>query len=205
MASPSHKSSAQGPGSQWARADNYRSEFLKRNKGLFGCIYLCAYCGRPMTRKTMQVDHHIAVKRVQKNPLYKVYLGTVNTFMNISGRISSLVTGKKFVKSKGVNVTYNLIPACPKCNNRKSDKGGMWVLRGAIGGTIWKGLNAINNLFLWLFAQPIVKGILIGLVAFAVVQYFVLGTGVLATIAAFFQGIGAAIGTLFAAFVGGNL
>lgn len=192
-------------GSQWERADNYRAEFLKHNKGLFGCLYFCAYCGRPLTRKKMQVDHHIAVGRVQKNPLYKLYLGTVNTVINVVGLVTSLATGKKFVKSEGVNVRYNLIPACPKCNNRKKDKGGLWIVRGAIGGTIWKICNAINNLILWLISKPLVQGIIIGALAFAVIQYFAFGTGVIATLLGFGKAIMGFFAAITSVFVGGNM
>lgn len=36
---------------------DYRYEYFKRNPGLFGKIYFCAYCKRPLLRKDVQVDH----------------------------------------------------------------------------------------------------------------------------------------------------
>lgn len=39
---------------------NYRQQFLKKNKGLFGLgIYFCGYCYKPVTRSGMEVDHII--------------------------------------------------------------------------------------------------------------------------------------------------
>ena len=37
---------------------DYRAEYFKHNPGLFGCIWTCAYCHRPLVgRKNVQVDH----------------------------------------------------------------------------------------------------------------------------------------------------
>lgn len=39
-------------------AYDYRSEYLKRNPGLFGCLWFCSQCGKPMIgRGHLQVDH----------------------------------------------------------------------------------------------------------------------------------------------------
>lgn len=139
--------------SKWDRSSSYREDFLKTNKGLLGgWLYFCVYCGRPITRKTMQVDHHIAVNYVKTNPLLKLYFGIGNMFSNLAGWI---VHGSNWKKNRGVNVSYNLVPACSNCNKAKSDKGGLWIIRGMIGGTIWKLLNAVNNLLIALFTKPL--------------------------------------------------
>lgn len=168
--------------SKWDRNDKYRSDFLKTNKGLFGCIYICVYCGRPMLRKTMQVDHHLAVNHVKHNPLLKLWFGVNNTARNAMGYLVSSLTGKPYKKLSGVNVTYNLLPACPKCNREKSDKGGMWVVRGYIGGTIWKILNQINNLCIYAWHNPVIRAAIIGALAFLVLQYVLTGAGLIANI-----------------------
>lgn len=37
---------------------DYRREYFKHNPGLFGCIWTCAYCHRPLLGKeNVQVDH----------------------------------------------------------------------------------------------------------------------------------------------------
>lgn len=46
--------------SRGGRGYNYRQEFFKKNKGLFGLgIYICPYCGLPVTKKNCHVDHII--------------------------------------------------------------------------------------------------------------------------------------------------
>ena len=138
--------------SKWDRSDGYRTEFLKYNPGLFGCLYFCVYCGKPITRKNMQVDHHIAINLVRHNPLLKLFFGIGNVFSNIFGK---LLYGKSWTTNKGVNVTYNLLPACPRCNHKKLDKGGFWIIRGMIGGTSWRTVNLVNTLFIKLFSTPL--------------------------------------------------
>lgn len=165
------KSTAKPPG-KWERSEGYRSEFMKRNKGFFGKLYFCVYCGKPITAKNMQVDHHIAINYVKKNPLLKLYFGISNSISNFFG---SLFHGKKWKKNTGVNVSYNLVPACKRCNRLKSDKGGLWIIRGMIGGTIWKLLNFINNIFFTLFKTPLGPIILIAGIG-AVIYFTPLGS-----------------------------
>lgn len=51
--------------SQRKRAEmDYRKEFFRKNKGLFGCIYFCAYCYKPLTRDMIQVDHIVPLNSV---------------------------------------------------------------------------------------------------------------------------------------------
>ena len=147
---------------KWARSQGYRQDFLKTNKGLFGGLYFCVYCGKPITRKRMQVDHHIAINHVKNNPLLKLYFGAMNTITNMVNRI---IQGKQYKKNTGVNVSYNLVPACERCNKKKSDKGGIWIVRGAIGGTLWKLLNSINNVCLKILSSSLAPLVLLGGIA----------------------------------------
>lgn len=42
------------------KAYNYRTEYFKRNPGLFGCVWFCSQCGIPLIGKeNVQVDHII--------------------------------------------------------------------------------------------------------------------------------------------------
>lgn len=42
------------------KAYNYRTEYFKRNPGLFGCVWFCSQCGIPLFgRENVQVDHII--------------------------------------------------------------------------------------------------------------------------------------------------
>lgn len=46
---------------------DYRSEYFKHNKGLFGCIYFCAQCYRPLLRKDVEVDHIVPLSKMGPN------------------------------------------------------------------------------------------------------------------------------------------
>lgn len=38
---------------------NYRAEYFRHNPGLFGCIWICAYCGKPLLGMHNVVIDHI--------------------------------------------------------------------------------------------------------------------------------------------------
>ncbi len=105
--------------SRYTRSSNYRDEFFKANKGYKhnGKKYHCAYCGKILTKKQLQVDHVIAVDAVKKHLIPRLII-----------KLSGI---------KNVNDPKNLVASCPSCNNRKSNKQGLWVLRGYIGRHIW--------------------------------------------------------------------
>ena len=44
-------------------AYDYREEYFKHNKGLFGSIYFCALCYKPLTRDKVEVDHIIPLAK----------------------------------------------------------------------------------------------------------------------------------------------
>lgn len=104
------------------RSDDYREQFIKKNPGLFiKGFYLCIYCGRP-----------IMAKSEDKN--WKMYVDHIEP-INQGGR----------------NNTWNLGPACLKCNTAKSDKGGEWVVRGYIGKVGFTALQLSSNVIKTLF------------------------------------------------------
>lgn len=97
----------------WARGDNYRSEFFKHNRG----PYRCAYCGRRITAQQLEVDHLVPVAGAQRSGWARFWLN-INAIYN-------------------VNNYRNLVAACHRCNQNKSDKMGLWVVIGSIGKHKW--------------------------------------------------------------------
>lgn len=97
------------------RSTNYRNRFFRENRGLFGNgeYYLCAYCGKPLSKRKVRVDHIIPVYLASHSDEYKKML---------------LVKG-----IKNVNDPANLAASCARCNGRKGASGGLWVLRGYFG------------------------------------------------------------------------
>ena len=78
-------------------AYDYREAYFRKNPGVCGCIWFCAYCGIPIFGKSgVQVDHIVPLAGI------------------------------------GINRTFNTVAACPRCNHKKSDKGGLWCVRGGV-------------------------------------------------------------------------
>ena len=98
---------------RWDRDESYRSEFFKHYHG----PYRCAYCGKHITAKTLEVDHLIPVAKAKSSVLAR-FLLRMNTIYN-------------------VNNYRNLVPACHNCNQSKSDKMGLWVVVGSFGRHRW--------------------------------------------------------------------
>lgn len=98
------------------RSDDYRENFIDRNPGIFvNGLYFCMYCGKPIRAKS-------------ENPNWKMYVDHIRP-INQGGR----------------NSTWNLGPACKKCNLAKSDKGGEWILRGYLGKVGFTTLQTVSN------------------------------------------------------------
>ena len=96
------------------RSSGYRNVFLRNKKGLFGSrIYLCAYCGRPLTSGNLIVDHIIPVQKAAGSGFYRLVM--------------------RLRRIRNVNDVRNLTPSCPRCNSRKGTHGGLWVIRGWFG------------------------------------------------------------------------
>jgi 5-methylcytosine-specific restriction endonuclease McrA len=100
----------------YIRSSNYRYKYFKAHKGLFNTFYQCAYCGKIRTKKHITVDHIIPVDKVIKGKKREKY--------------------KKILKRKNItdiNDIRNLVPACKRCNSKKSANTGFWIIRGEIG------------------------------------------------------------------------
>lgn len=94
---------------RYERSGNYRKDFFEENPG----PHRCAYCGKRIRGDKIEVDHLIPVSKAKTS-------ASVRTWLQICG-------------IKNVNDTRNLVASCKKCNRKKSDKIGLWVMRGAIG------------------------------------------------------------------------
>lgn len=117
--------------SNYQRGKSYRSDFFKCHPGIFHKYYVCSYCGRMLTKKTTTVDHLIPVCKVKRMGIGRILLW-LNGIYN-------------------VNDTRNLVAACQRCNSRKSDKMGAWVIKGTFG----------RHLLFWLLRDALIIGLLI--------------------------------------------
>ena len=98
---------------RWERSGNYRKEFFTHNHG----PYHCAYCGKHLKGSDIEVDHLIPVGQTKKSFWARVLLFFCGIY--------------------NVNNYRNLVSACHKCNQKKSDKMGFWVIRGRLGRSNW--------------------------------------------------------------------
>lgn len=98
---------------RWDRSDNYRQTFFRTSHG----PYRCRYCGRYLNTKYLQVDHLVPVAKTRKG-------GAARAVLEMRG-ISN------------VNDPRNLVPSCSKCNRKKGDHMGMWLIRGIMGKYSW--------------------------------------------------------------------
>lgn len=133
----------------YKRSTSYRKMYFKHNKGIFHKWYLCAYCRHKFLEKDIvEVDHIVAVNIVKKK---------------LTFRLLFMLLGKN------VNTTLNLCAACRPCNRSKSDKGGKWIKRGAVGSLIHSFLQASSNIIsdifvkYWFVAIIVILGILLAL------------------------------------------
>lgn len=95
------------------RSSNYRQEFFIHYPPYKKDKYFCSYCGKVISKNNLTVDHLYPVHIVNKSSYYQAKLMAM-------GALS-------------VNDYKNLVPACKKCNSKKSSKIQGWVWRGKIG------------------------------------------------------------------------
>lgn len=82
----------------YSRDNLYRAAFFDRYHGFFG-IYRCAYCGTPMRKKNVTVDHIVPISQAADSKLSKFFL--------------------KYIGAKNINSVKNLTPCCRRCNSSK--------------------------------------------------------------------------------------
>ena len=94
----------------FVRSEDYRSRYIAEHPGWRGQWYMCPYCGRFVKKDRMQVDHIISIDLANRQPLYRW-----------------------LVPKEGINSEKNLTAACEKCNLKKSNRGGWWIVRAKLG------------------------------------------------------------------------
>lgn len=94
----------------FVRSEDYRTRYIAGHPGWREKWYMCPYCGRFVTRDKMQVDHIISIDLANRQPLYRW-----------------------LVPKEGINSEKNLTAACEKCNLKKSNRGGWWIVRAKLG------------------------------------------------------------------------
>ena len=101
------------------RSTNYRQTFFSNNKPFIKDRYFCAYCGKLVKKRDITIDHLFPIDAVKKS---------------FYSRLKMRMKG-----FNDINDVRILVPACLSCNQRKSNKTGLWILKGKIGrsNTLW--------------------------------------------------------------------
>lgn len=102
---------------KFTRSTTYRAEYFRHNPPDILNFWFCAYCGRPLSKKKVTIDHIISVKAAQ----------------------TSRCARKKLTHhgKNGVNDWHNLVASCRRCNSKKGTKQGIWLWRAWIGKQYW--------------------------------------------------------------------
>lgn len=90
-----------------------RKQWLEANKGFHG-IYFCMYCGRPMTSKTLTIDHIFPCDRSSKSLLLQFIISKTGIY--------------------DINDIRNLGPCCRHCNSKKGSKVNLYYMLAACLG-----------------------------------------------------------------------
>lgn len=125
---------------EWSRSSDYRKQFL----AAYQPPYRCRYCNRRLKTEYMEVDHLIPINQVKTK-------ASVRRILAKDG-------------CDDVNDIKNLVPSCHRCNRRKSDKMGIWYIKGKLGKYSW-----------YWAVRKIAAGILLILISiavFLVLQHF---------------------------------
>lgn len=99
------------------RGSSYRARFFRHTPPLLGRFYFCAYCGRPVSKKRVTVDHLYPVAKVSRDPKLQKKLHRQGI--------------------EDLNSEKNLVPACYRCNQAKAAQMGAWIRKGKLGRHAW--------------------------------------------------------------------
>lgn len=125
---------------EYRRSYNYREEYFKRNPGLFGCIWFCSQCYKPLIgRKNVVIDHIVPLSKGGRNHVSNctAICQKCNRDKSdkidgriIKGQIFKAVESTAFRGQRGVGAAVGL---------------GVGLTAGAVGGTMRMGTKAAKG------------------------------------------------------------
>lgn len=97
--------------SEYKRNSKYRNNYMETH--MDDKVHICAYCGWPIKKKDITIDHIFPVDKTSK-----------------SVRLQKQM---KWFGIDDINSEKNLCVAHKSCNSRKGSKTGVWVFKGFLG------------------------------------------------------------------------
>lgn len=124
----------------WRDSNDYREEYFRKNPGLFGVLYFCSQCYKPLVgRHNVQVDHIYPPSRLvfKKGPFakgYRVVDRVIRSFARMFGfKIKAASMGANTsLLAEAMNTSMQSVAICPKCNKKKSNKVGLVTVKGFV-------------------------------------------------------------------------
>lgn len=120
---------------------NYRATYFKHHNPITG-IYICAYCGKPITKQYLTVDHIIPQKLFKRITTLLTLTSIAVTAYSIYTKNYSLMytilpyaIGIQTILTLFKHSHLNLVASCRRCNSSKSDKLDLRIVRGALVAT----------------------------------------------------------------------
>lgn len=78
-------------GKQSYRSTDYRQQYFKKNPGLLGKIHFCYYCGKPLIKKYVEVDHILPVSKSHINSTFNLAASCRKCNRSKSDKVNHLV------------------------------------------------------------------------------------------------------------------
>lgn len=118
---------------EYKRNSKYRDNYMEAH--MDDKIHICAYCGWPIKKENITIDHIFPVDRTSKN-------------LRLQRQM------KKF-GIEDINSEKNLCVAHKSCNSRKGSKTGIWVFKGFLGKikALWVVRWVIRAVIAFVLAQ----------------------------------------------------
>lgn len=95
------------------RGNKYRGVFFRNHRPVIFGMYYCAYCGKLLRKNDVTVDHLYSISAVGRD-----------------ARMQRKMRRKGY---RNVNDQRNLVASCERCNLKKGEHQGFWVIRGSFG------------------------------------------------------------------------
>lgn len=122
---------------KYERSATYRTEYIQANPPVHGKFYICAYCGKIVSKGHMEVDHIVSIDLANRRRLYRL-----------------------MVPKDGINSLHNLTASCSACNESKGNRGGWWIIKGKVGRWYYAFVWGLFLAACLLVASGILSGIL---------------------------------------------
>jgi 5-methylcytosine-specific restriction endonuclease McrA len=114
----------------WRASNDYREEYLRKNRGILGMLYICSQCFRPIVDiAKLEVDHIIPP----------------SVLSHKKRKAGKLISNTSFL-SRQLNHSFNCVAICSRCNKEKSNQLGGYLVKAIAAKVIEIGFGMAQKL-----------------------------------------------------------